>query len=362
MDDKPHRYEARDERVLAGRVSLITAVFTATLVLAEHAITGSNSGRSGELALLAAAVVVLGLVAFAGLPRLAIKHFEGAYLAGWSTGAALFAGLLATTGGSESHYGELAFIFGAVCAYFLSFSNSATALVLLSGALASPLAYETGSQQRADLAGSLLVAVPVLLLISGAIALAKRRLAVAEQLARSSSITDSLTGLTNLRGLQCEIDDVLDGGVNRGSVDELGNPVIGGVVLIDLDNFAAINEDHGVEEGDRLLAEIAAALRDAARTGDTVARIAGDVFAIFAPDITEGGVKALAQRSVRAVSAASVEVRLGPAKVTASAGYSVYPSHAATRESLIAAADSAMYRVKREGKNAVAGARSLNSL
>lgn len=187
-------------------------------------------------------------------------------------------------------------------------------------------------------------------------------LAVAVQRARTGTVTGPLTGLTSLRGLQSEIDDVLGGGVSRGSVDKLGSPVVGGVVLIDLDDFTAINESYGQEKGDCLLVEIAAALRDAARTGDTVARTAGDVFSIFVSGMTESAVKALAERSARAVGAAGVDPATAPSKVTASVGHAVYPSHAATREPLIAAADSAMYRVKREGKNAVSGARSLNSL
>lgn len=81
MDDKARRYSGRDERVLAGRVSLITAVFTAMPVLAERAITGSIGQRSGEIALLCAAVVLLGVTAFAGLPRLPVKRVERAYLA-----------------------------------------------------------------------------------------------------------------------------------------------------------------------------------------------------------------------------------------------------------------------------------------
>lgn len=130
------------------------------------------------------------------------------------------------------------------------------------------------------------------------------------------------------------------------------------VLAIDLDRFKAVNDLLGYAAGDKLLQVVASRLRANVREGDTVARLGGDEFVVILGGAAQPeGALHLAERLVQFL-AMPVDVPGGIAAVTASVGIALYPHDVAgvtdLREvgaALLAAADTALYRVKRGGRN-----------
>jgi diguanylate cyclase (GGDEF)-like protein/PAS domain S-box-containing protein len=129
------------------------------------------------------------------------------------------------------------------------------------------------------------------------------------------------------------------------------------VCYLDLDHFKAINERHGHEAGDRVLAEIANRLRGALRVrgtvwSDSAARLGGDEFVLLLRAGTVDEARSAVERVLRVV-AQPIVVRLGhePEIITASVGATVYPLDASDADTLLRHADHAMYGVKQSGRN-----------
>ena len=123
------------------------------------------------------------------------------------------------------------------------------------------------------------------------------------------------------------------------------------VLFIDLDGFKGINDTLGHAGGDELLKEVAVRLQSAVRTGDTVARISGDEFAIVLADLVRPEDAALVAQKVIERLAESIYAQGAEVFVTASVGLAAFPADGADAETLINAADAAMYRVKQSGRN-----------
>jgi diguanylate cyclase len=128
------------------------------------------------------------------------------------------------------------------------------------------------------------------------------------------------------------------------------------VVFLDLDGFKAVNDRHGHAAGDELLREVAHALRNGLRDGDSVARVGGDEFCVLLSPVTlaanGGDAVSVLERLIRSIAAIK---RAGPHRITigASAGVALYPAHGESLESLMEHADQAMYAAKRAGKGCV---------
>ena len=159
------------------------------------------------------------------------------------------------------------------------------------------------------------------------------------------AFSDALTGLAN-RALFCDRLDV--------ALAERG-PATGSVVVLflDIDDFKNINDSLGHPAGDRLLSITSDRLRACARNGDTVARFAGDEFAILLPQVASlAHAVAVAERIGHALREPLV---LEGRKTVISASIGVASSTASrtvTTEDLLREADAAMYHAKRSGKNA----------
>ncbi|WP_275078502.1 diguanylate cyclase domain-containing protein [Parafrankia soli] len=120
-------------------------------------------------------------------------------------------------------------------------------------------------------------------------------------------------------------------------------------MFVDLDGFKAVNDALGHRAGDNLLREAATRLRRTVRPGDTVARLAGDEFAVLCEDVTSvDEVREIADRIVEAFTLAASRGR--PA-VTASVGAAVSAPELTDSEDLLHASDLAMYVAKRRGRN-----------
>jgi diguanylate cyclase (GGDEF)-like protein len=167
------------------------------------------------------------------------------------------------------------------------------------------------------------------------------------------AVTDELTGLANVRAFT----SILDRELERGR--RFHTPL--GLVMLDLDDFKRVNDTFGHQQGDLVLAQVAGVLRDLSRDLDAPARYGGEEMAVVLPQTDGEGAARLAERMREAVEALQVpRVRGGGTlSVTASFGVASVPDTAADRDTLIAAADAALYLAKRSGKNRVERALAL---
>ncbi len=167
--------------------------------------------------------------------------------------------------------------------------------------------------------------------------------------------TDPLTGLTNRRGLEIELDRYLS--LSRRNLQPLA------VIMMDLDHFKTYNDKCGHLSGDTVLKAVAAALRGRARSSDVVARWGGDEFCILIPAADPQGALAATQRFVISVLEAMADLSRSDvsAALGASAGVACYPDDGEEAVELIARADAALYRVKASGGSGVQRASSTLS-
>lgn len=123
------------------------------------------------------------------------------------------------------------------------------------------------------------------------------------------------------------------------------------LLFLDLDAFKAVNDTFGHDAGDALLQEVAQRLRKSIRDKDTAARIGGDEFLLILSGLQ--GRSAAATVAEKIVAAVSLPVAFAghSLRVGASIGIALFPDHGDSMEVLRQAADSAMYRVKKAGKN-----------
>jgi len=170
---------------------------------------------------------------------------------------------------------------------------------------------------------------------------------------RRQSVTDELTGLANVR----EMHGALDRELERGRRHE--TPV--GFVLLDIDNFKKVNDTYGHQQGDEVLQAVSSVLREASRDIDEPARYGGEELAVVLPQTDLDGAVLMAERVRRGIEALRIPLldQPGEMSVTASVGVASVPSSASAKTDLIAAADAALYRAKRGGKNRVERAQAV---
>jgi len=123
------------------------------------------------------------------------------------------------------------------------------------------------------------------------------------------------------------------------------------VMMLDLDHFKRINDSLGHHIGDLLLIEVARRLQRAVRASDTVARMGGDEFVLLLPELEDiDAVEWLARKIVDAVSAPLI-LHGNDLQVTPSIGIAVFPDDGGHADTLMKNADTALYRVKAQGRN-----------
>ena len=169
-------------------------------------------------------------------------------------------------------------------------------------------------------------------------ALARLRI---EQQMRYEALHDPLTGLANRTLLR----DRLEHAVARSARGEAA----AGVLFIDLDEFKRVNDLYGHAAGDTVLAELGRRLRHAVRPADTVARLGGDEFVVVCEEVDEETALALGRRLDEAIRR-PVPVAGGEHLLTASIGIAL---GGGDPESMLAAADAAVYQAKAAGRGRV---------
>jgi diguanylate cyclase (GGDEF)-like protein len=160
------------------------------------------------------------------------------------------------------------------------------------------------------------------------------------------AVTDELTGLFNHRRFQ----EAMVAESDRAR--RFDQPM--SLVMLDIDNFKLVNDNHGHQQGDRVLREVARVLRESSREIDSPARYGGEELAVVLPQTDLEGAYQLAERVRTEVEAMQVPLVAGGGgtiSVTASLGVASLPESAPEPGELIAAADAALYRAKNAGKN-----------
>src|SRR5262245_46931568 len=121
--------------------------------------------------------------------------------------------------------------------------------------------------------------------------------------------------------------------------------------FLDLDHFKSVNDSLGHSHGDAVLQAVADRLQRAVRASDTVARIAGDEFAIIQTDLAQTEAAATLAGRLLTVISESVHIHHQPVQTTISIGIAIYPQDDPSGGQLLSHADRAMYVAKKRGRN-----------
>jgi diguanylate cyclase (GGDEF)-like protein/putative nucleotidyltransferase with HDIG domain len=160
---------------------------------------------------------------------------------------------------------------------------------------------------------------------------------------QSDSLTDPLTGLPNTRYLFMQLTRELS------RAERLQSEI--SLMVMDLDNFKEINDNHGHHVGDRALCEIARVLRTTIRPYDICVRYAGDEFIVVMSGCGSEEAEQKRDELQRSIDAVFFEARPGKRlRIGVSIGTAVFPHDGDSYEQLLATADSRMYQNKAERK------------
>jgi diguanylate cyclase (GGDEF)-like protein len=163
--------------------------------------------------------------------------------------------------------------------------------------------------------------------------------AAAVRAAEERAGTDSLTGLPNRSGLK----------------SALANAPAGpcAILCVDVDHFKRINDEYGHAAGDAVLKHLARMFRAAIRDMDMAARVGGEEFVIWLPETDREAAQHVAERIRQTVADSGWEWAGSKVTLTCSIGLAARPETSPELENLIPAADAALYRAKRGGRNRV---------
>jgi diguanylate cyclase (GGDEF)-like protein len=241
--------------------------------------------------------------------------------------------------GTESAYAPLPYLWLALGVfYYFSLPLALAHLALIAAGYAGALALESPPGNLID---GWIGTVGTLLVVGIFIALVRDRLSALIASLSDAARRDPLTDLLNRRGFE----EVFDIELERAR--RAGAPL--SIIVGDLDRFKRVNDEFGHATGDEALRRIGSMAQLLKRGFDTAARIGGEEFALLAPDCDEHGAYMLAER-IRGEVERSFAAD-GRPPLTVSFGIATYPLHGQSSDSLLRAADQALYAAKRLGRN-----------
>jgi diguanylate cyclase (GGDEF)-like protein len=184
---------------------------------------------------------------------------------------------------------------------------------------------------------------------------------------RNQSLTDPLTGLRNRRYLGvCLPEDLaqvtrVHHGILRGQTDRLAVNIDLLFLMVDIDHFKTVNDQHGHAAGDLVLQQVGTILREATRDSDTVIRWGGEEFLVLARNSSRSEGSIVAERIRTRMEAHTFELGDGESlHRTCSIGFAIFPfvsdqPEALPWEQVVNLADQSLYAAKRGGRNAWVG-------
>jgi len=161
-------------------------------------------------------------------------------------------------------------------------------------------------------------------------------------LLQQQALTDGLTDCYNRRAFEMQLERDMHFSTR------MQQPL--SLLMLDLDNLKLINDRYGHPAGDLALRMLADTMRAELRAVDTPARFGGDEFALILPQANLQGALLVADRLRKRIEMLAVP---GIDSITASFGFACFPVHASSRDTLVMAADRALYRAKHSGRNCV---------
>ncbi len=167
------------------------------------------------------------------------------------------------------------------------------------------------------------------------------------QMSIEAAITDGLTGLHNRRYMESHLAKLVEQAASR------GKPLA--LLVLDIDFFKAINDNHGHDCGDDVLREFAIRVRKSIRGIDLACRMGGEEFVVVMPETDMAVATTVAERLRRKIAAEPFPIEQGNRKidVTISIGIASMESSHDNSANLLKRADQALYRAKRDGRNRV---------
>jgi diguanylate cyclase (GGDEF)-like protein len=186
---------------------------------------------------------------------------------------------------------------------------------------------------------------------------AQARLTANQRLLRAQSERDPLTDLSNRRHFLAVMD--------QRDRDVRGDGFQGALMMIDIDHFKNVNDEHGHAAGDAVIVEVGRRIRAAVRDSDLVVRWGGEEFLVFAPERPGNDLAQMAERVLRSIGGQPIDTPDGPLRITASIGFASFPlggkggsGGPALRlhwEQAVNWADMVLYKAKAEGRNRAVG-------
>lgn len=156
--------------------------------------------------------------------------------------------------------------------------------------------------------------------------------------------------------------DVLTGALNRGPfLDRLNQEIVRAhrykqglaVLLLDVDHFKQVNDQHGHAAGDQVLRSLIKTVRQGLREIDLTGRLGGEEFAVMLPHTGADGARIVAERLRESVAQMRVPLNRSSIKITMTVGVAAISDGCDNADALLAVADEALYKGKRSGRNCV---------
>jgi len=160
---------------------------------------------------------------------------------------------------------------------------------------------------------------------------------------RTAALTDALTGMPNRRYAMRRLGQVWE------STQRTGNPL--SIIMIDIDHFKSVNDEHGHDAGDVVLKETALAMRDALREEEDLCRVGGEEFLVICVNTDREGARICAERIRKRVETNLIKWGTFHRAVTLSLGISQRVETMKTYDELLKQADEAVYLAKDTGRN-----------
>ena len=212
-----------------------------------------------------------------------------------------------------------------------------------------------GLAQQAGVAVAVLLGLTLVfvVLMVQKVRAARQRLQANELLLRAQSEHDPLTDLANRRHLLAVM------------AMQPKAEFTGALLMIDIDHFKHVNDQHGHGVGDQVICEVARRISHSVRAEDLVVRWGGEEFLVFAPDVDQETLHRLAKRILMEVGSLPVQAQDGPLRVTVSIGFAHFPLPPAMLdlhwEQAVNWADMALYTAKSRGRNQAMGIATVSA-